>query len=95
MEIKTENGSKNNSSDEAVQRLLRRYYKHLTDLGIETVERGTRLQHAKWMCLKAEGHEDSGKMNRWLGWIQGWLVAENVYGLDEIIVQTREEMKSI
>lgn len=95
MVIGTENEYKNSSSDDAVRRLLRRYYKHLTDLGIETVERGTRLQHAKWMCLKAEGHEDSGKINRWLGWIQAWLAAENVYGLTEIIDHTREELKRI
>lgn len=95
MENEKENGYKKNSSDEAVRRLLRNYYKHLTALGIDTIERGTRLQHAKWMCLKAEGHEDTGKLNRWLGWIQGWLVAENIYGLTEIIDHTREEMQRI
>jgi len=95
MEPKVENESRNRSSEEAARNLLRAYYKRLAELGIETVERGTRLQHAKWMCLKAESIEDVPKMNRWLGWIQGWLVAENIYGLNEIIDQTRKEMKSI
>jgi hypothetical protein len=94
MEIEMENESKSRSSEEEAERaLLRHYHKRLTELGVETVERGTRLQHIKWMCLKAEGFDNSKKTSRWLGWIQGWLVAENIYGLTEIMDQTRKEMK--
>ena len=66
------------------RKLLREYYQKLNHLGVETIERGTRLQHAKWMCIYAEGNiEDEVKANRWLGFIQGWLIAENIYSLDE------------
>lgn len=95
MEPGTVNEFKSPSSEEEAERnLLRKYYKRLTELGVETQERGTRLQHIKWMCLKAEGFDETKKISRWLGWIQAWLVSENIYGLTEIMKQTREEMKS-
>jgi hypothetical protein len=93
MVTETESESKKNSSSGDPERnLLRKYYKRLTELGVETIERGTRLQHAKWMCLKAEGHEDEGKMNRWLGWIQCTLDYEGIFSLPETIEHTCEEM---
>jgi hypothetical protein len=69
-EMESESKKDSSSSGDPERALLRKYYKRLTELGIETIERGTRLQHAKWMCLKAEGHESDKKINRWLGWIQ-------------------------
>ncbi len=100
MENETERKSKRISSSHSYmsvgdpeRSLLRKYYKRLTELGIETVERGPRLQHAKWMCLKAEGHEDVGKINRWLGWIQCTLDYEGVFSLPETIEHTRKEMR--
>jgi hypothetical protein len=96
MELGTASEFKNLSFEEDAERnLLRKYYKRLTELGVETQERGTRLQHIKWMCLKAEGFDNTKKMSRWLGWIQAWLVVENIYGLTEIMNQTRKEMKEI
>jgi len=95
MESKTENSSRSPSSSdpgEAARRLLKVYYQRLSELGIETIERGTRLQHAKWMCLRAEGHEDVEKLNRWLGWIQCTMDYEGIYGLNESIEMTRKEM---
>lgn len=88
-----ENESKNSSSDNAESSLLRKYYKHLATLGIQTIERGTRLQHIKWMCLMAQGFEDPRKMNRWLGWIQCALDCEGIYSLNESMEHTREEMR--
>ena len=94
MDSETENKFKKGSSNGEVSRsLLRKYYMRLAELGIETVERGTRLQHVKWMCLKAEGHEDIEKLNRWLGWIQCTLDYEGISSLTETIAHTREEMK--
>jgi len=90
----TEKESKKTCSEsESERRLLRKYYKHLNELGVDTRERGTRLQHAKFMCLKAESFPDGKKLSRWLGWVQGMLVTENIYGLAEVIEHTREEMK--
>lgn len=90
-----ENEYKKNSSRYASRMLLARYFTRLSDIGIVEINRGTRLQHAMWMCHRAATFEDEGKTNRWLGWIQGWLVAENIYDLTEIIDHTREEMKRI
>ena len=86
MERKTESISKNRyleAMDETHQ-LLKEYYRHLADLGVETAERGTRIQHAKWMCLQAQSLPDVGRANRWLGFIQGVLWTENVFDLSEL-----------
>ena len=86
-----EKESKNPSLEtrDETKRLLREYYQRLTKLGIETIERGTRLQHAKWMCLVAEGIDDAERANRWLGFVQGWLVVENIFSIDECRAHTR------
>lgn len=71
--------------------MLRGYYRVLSKLGIETIERGTRLQHTKWMCIYAEGNiDDEVKANRWLGCIQGWLMVENIFSLDECMKHSRQ-----
>lgn len=68
----------------STRKLFSDYFAHLDDLGIDAIERGTRLQHAKWMCEHAEwGISDEAKANRWLGFVQGWLIVENIYSLDE------------
>ncbi len=89
----TENESKKTSletSDET-RKLFREYYQLLGKLGIETIERGTRLQHTKWMCVFAEANiNDEVKANRWLGWVQGWLVVENIFSLDETRAHSRD-----
>ncbi len=91
----TENESKKTSSrpSDPERNLLRKYYKRLTELGIEAIERGTRLQHIKWMCLTAQGHESDKKINKWIGWIQCTLDYEGIFGLSETIEHTRKEMK--
>jgi hypothetical protein len=92
MESKTEKESKKTCLEISpkTRRLLRDYYNILDRLGIKSVERGTRLQHMKWMCGFAEnGIEDEVKANRWLGWIQGWLVVENIFGLEEVMDHSR------
>jgi len=72
------------------RRLFREYFQMLGNLGVETIERGTRLQHAKWMCAFAEGNiEDEVRANRWLGFVQGWLIVENLYSLDECRAHSR------
>ena len=93
MDIEKENESKKPylETSPETRRLLRDYYQLLAKLGIETIERGTRLQHAKWMCLFAEGNiEDEVKANRWLGFVQGWLVVENIFSLDDARTHSRE-----
>lgn len=92
-ETESEFKKDSSSSGDPERALLRKYYKRLGELGIETIERGTRLQHAKWMCLKAEGHESDKKINRWLGWIQCVMDYEGIFSLQETIEHTREKMR--
>lgn len=89
MEPKTENESKSLSSEETDD-LLKGYYKHLSNLEIETRERGTPLQHAKWMLLFAQSIEDNDRKNRWLGFIQGVLFMSGVFSIDECRCHVRE-----
>ena len=94
MESKKENEYKNSSSRDALRLLFYRYYTRLDRIGVKPKERGMRLQHAMWMCTRANNYEDVDKMNRWLGWVQGWLVVENIYGLNEVMEHTRSESNS-
>lgn len=92
MASETDSISKNRYSEttDETRRLLREYYRVLVKLGVDTIERGTRLQHAKWMCTFAEGSiKDEAKANRWLGFIQGWLIVENIFSLDECMEHSR------
>lgn len=82
-ETKTEKQSKNLSSDE-LDILLQQYFRLLGQLNIETIERGTPLQHAKWMCLIAESVDDIDKKNRWLGFIHGILFMSHIFSIDEM-----------
>lgn len=76
---------------DGARRLLLRYMHHLNTLGIKGIQRGTRLQHVKWMCDYAESSiEDLARINRWLGFIQAWLVSENIYSLEECKLHSRE-----
>lgn len=77
-------------SSEDTNEILRGYYMHLGELGIETRERGTPLQHAKWMCLCAESIESEERKNRWLGFIQGTLFMSGVFGIDECRAHVRD-----
>ena len=73
------------------RRLVRGYNRKLGELGVQAIRRGTRLQHVKWMCLHVEGNiEDEIKANRWLGWIQAWLTAENIFSLEECMQHSRQ-----
>lgn len=90
-----ENEYKKNSSRYASRMLLARYFTRLSDIGIMEARRGTRLQHAMWMCHQAATFEDENKTSRWLGWIQCCLASEGIYDLAEIIDHTREEMERI
>src|SRR5690606_295454 len=64
-------------------------FNRLEELGIDEKERGTRLQHAKWMCKAANGINNELKLHRWLGFVQAWLVAENIFSLDECMSHMR------
>jgi len=89
MEPKKENESKSLSSDDT-DKLLREYYKYLGDLDVETRERGTPLQHVKWMLLFAESIDDNIRKNRWLGFVQGVLFMSGVFSIDECRCHVRE-----
>lgn len=82
-ETKTAKQYKNPSS-ERLDHLLQQYFRLLGQLNIETIERGTPLQHAKWMCLIAESVEDVGKKNRWIGFIHGVLFMSNIFSIEEM-----------
>lgn len=81
------------SEDDPEIKLFIKYRSRLTGIGIIEIERGTRLQHAKWMCRKAQEFEDRLKMSRWIGWIQCCLVTENIYSLDQVMRHSREAFK--
>lgn len=75
--------------------LFQNYYDWLGSLDVDAIERGdpsgpttpkTRLQHARWMCAKAQSIDDDLKLNRWLGFVQGFLVAENLFTIDQCII---------
>lgn len=40
--------------------------------------------HIRWMCLEAQKFEDLDKMFRWLGFIQGVLVAYGMCTIDDM-----------
>lgn len=83
--------NKDHKNTEGARRLLLRYMHHLNMLGIKSIRRGTRLQHVKWMCDHAESNiDDVARLNRWIGFIQAWLVSENIYSLEECMRQSRE-----
>lgn len=93
MDESRENESKRISLETSAEtrRLFMEYYQLLSKLGIDTIERGTRLQHCKWMCAYAEASiDDEVRANRWLGFVQGWLIAENIFSLDECRLHSRE-----
>lgn len=73
--------------------LFQKYYNRLSIAGIEAVERGSRLQHVKWMCQRAKSIDGDLKMNRWLGFIQGSLVADGIYTIDECISHCNTVLK--
>lgn len=59
------------------------YHTRLGELGVKEIKRGTRLQHAMWMCHELTSFSDREKKSRWIGFIQGYLVCEGVYTIDE------------
>ncbi len=40
-------------------------------------------EHVRWMCQEAQTLDDEGKMNRWLGFIQGYLWLDD-FSIDEM-----------
>ncbi len=47
--------------------------------------------HIRWMCDQMLLMEDKGKLNRWLGFIQGTLWRDGIRTID----QMREEVRKI
>jgi hypothetical protein len=62
------------------------YYEYLHSSGVKPVQNGERREHCMWMCKQvltdgsAFGDE---KASRWLGFVQGWLVVEGDFSIDD------------
>jgi len=85
-----EKQSKNRSSED-IDSILQQYFRYLSSLNIESIERGTPLQHAKWMCLTASDRLiDLERKNRWLGFIQGILFMSNIFTINEMREHVRD-----
>jgi hypothetical protein len=54
-----------------------------TGLGICEHNPGTSLHHLRWMLWMLRGDMESGKANRWLGFIQGVLTVEGYINVSE------------
>lgn len=68
------------------------YYEHLAERGVSPVQGGERLEHCAWMCKRILTETSSFgevKANRWLGFVQGWLVADGVFTIDECRTHSR------
>lgn len=85
-----ENQSKGLSSED-INNVLQQYFRYLSSLSIESIERGAPLQHAKWMCLTASDRLlDLERKNRWLGFIQGILFMSNIFTINEMREHVRD-----
>lgn len=73
----------------------------LRDMGFppkHAVQGGKKLNHAHWMAYEAktvfiEVEVRIEKANRWLGFIQGVLWAENVFTIEELKAHNRGDPK--
>ena len=50
----------------------------------------TRLEHVRWMLSEMLNMTDAGKLNRWLGFVQGALWCSRVFTVDELRTHVRE-----
>jgi hypothetical protein len=97
------------SSDYArLNKLFARYDDMLSDIGIkegeQKIDTPYDLAHIKWMCeqmlLVTNGasqqfmEKDIGKVNRWLGYIQGALTSAFIIDLQEEIIVVREVLEA-
>lgn len=70
--------------------VARQIDKHLATLAkVERSETGLTLGHLRWMVTQMEADMSTSKTMRWLGYIQGVLVAWQVYALDEMKEMSR------
>ena len=69
------------------QTLLTFYRAEFVRLGIKPQRGGVALQHAAWMieeCNNFVNSADVGKINRWLGFVQGVLWKEGIFTIDQM-----------
>lgn len=84
-------------NNEQTQKLMDRYGSGLSEREnvILSIETGVALKHLQAMAILASAELfDEGKMQRWLGFMQGVLWAYGVRGIEELKQDVREAKNS-
>jgi len=81
-------------TEERLRDLCRMYDQRITQGGAGTAQKadtsrmdvfvGEKVRHLRWMLECIPGLPDDGKVNRWLGFVQGVLSALGMYTIDEL-----------
>jgi hypothetical protein len=82
-------------TDDRVKEVAIKYDNRLADLDVEPLECDgkcasalVRLSHVRWMCRRISEMVDEQapyeKIQRWLGFVQGVLYADGIYGIDDL-----------
>lgn len=73
--------------------LLSFYKNEFVRINVAPKRGGAALQHCAWMVeemLNPIDNEDIGKINRWIGFVQGVLWKEGIYTIDQMRQQTTD-----